>query len=94
MAADSFEAVEAGALTGPFPFNADGIPDSFRQWRHLTNVASAENSWRVVLDISDVTGVRRQYGEEGCTAVSSCCHRPLYSYRAMVAKYSLRHFRV
>ena len=64
MAADSFEAVEAGALTGPFPFNADGIPDSFRQWRHLTNVASAENSWRVVLDISDVTGVRRQYAEE------------------------------
>ena len=38
--------------------NADGLLDSFFQWRHLTNISTPENGWRVVLDISDVFGTK------------------------------------
>ena len=58
IAVDAFTAGSDGRLER----GRDGISDSFRQWRHLSNVSSAENTWRVVLDISDVTGVRRIEG--------------------------------
>ena len=38
--------------------NNDGLLDSFLQWRHLTNISTPENGWRVVFDISDVFGTK------------------------------------
>ncbi|RZO53414.1 MAG: hypothetical protein EVA77_06645, partial [Phycisphaeraceae bacterium] len=38
--------------------NNDGLLDSFLQWRHLTNISTPENGWRVVFDISDVFGAK------------------------------------
>ncbi len=38
--------------------NNDGLLDSFLQWRHLSNISTPENGWRVVFDISDVFGVK------------------------------------
>ena len=38
--------------------NNDGLLDSFLQWRHLTNISTPENGWRVVFDISDVSGTK------------------------------------
>ncbi len=32
--------------------------DSFRFWRHLTNISRPNNAWRICRDISDVTNVR------------------------------------
>ena len=61
MSVDGFGLPE-GETSGVLQRVQDGIPDSFRQWRHLSNIAAAENTWRVVLDISDVTGVRRVAG--------------------------------
>ncbi|NNM25510.1 MAG: hypothetical protein HKO59_05925, partial [Phycisphaerales bacterium] len=37
-------------------FDGDGSSESFRYWRHLTNIARPGNAWRVCRDISDVLG--------------------------------------
>jgi hypothetical protein len=34
----------------------DGVPDTFSHWTHLSWIPTANNGWRVVRDISDVTG--------------------------------------
>ena len=34
----------------------DGTPETFSHWRHLTNLSRSDNLWRVVKDISNVTG--------------------------------------
>ena len=43
----------------PVDKNNDGLLDSFLQWRHLTNISTPENGWRVVLDIADVFGAKQ-----------------------------------
>ncbi|MBT4531196.1 MAG: DNRLRE domain-containing protein, partial [Phycisphaerae bacterium] len=35
----------------------DGTPETFSHWQHLTNLSRSGNAWRIVKDISDVTGV-------------------------------------
>ena len=37
-------------------FNADGVPDGFSHWTHLTWLPSANNAWRAVRDIADIEG--------------------------------------
>ncbi len=36
--------------------NGDGIPDTFTHWAHLSWIATANNGYRVVKDISDIAG--------------------------------------
>lgn len=37
-------------------FDGDGIPDGFSHWPHLSWIATANNGYRVVRDISDIVG--------------------------------------
>lgn len=34
--------------------NNDGVPDLFSHWRHLSNIARADNGWRIIAPISNV----------------------------------------
>ncbi|MFK7959434.1 MAG: hypothetical protein AB8G96_02835 [Phycisphaerales bacterium] len=34
----------------------DGLPNSYRMWRHMSYIARPENGWRLVRDISNVSG--------------------------------------
>jgi hypothetical protein len=34
---------------------ADGTPETFSHWRHLTNLSRSGNAWRIAFDISDIT---------------------------------------
>lgn len=45
--------------------NNDGLMDTFLQWRHLTNIATPENGWRIVFDISDIFGTKEVNGSAG-----------------------------
>jgi hypothetical protein len=36
--------------------NGDGVPDTFSHWAHLSWIPTANNGWRVVKDLSDITG--------------------------------------
>jgi hypothetical protein len=45
-----------------FDFAGDGVEHRFSHWPHLTYLPTAENGWRVVRDISDVTAVSSLVG--------------------------------
>jgi len=44
-----------GQGVGSWSF-ADGTPETFTHWRHLTNLSRSGNAWRIVKDISNITG--------------------------------------
>ena len=51
-----------GHWQASFPFAADGIPDSSGNGDICRMSRRQKNTWRVVFDISDVTGIRRTEG--------------------------------
>ena len=47
--------------------NGNGIHDSFRYWRHLSNIATANNGYRIIHDISNVLGACPMPRKRSCT---------------------------